>query len=137
MKQESEAIQSVSGTVAGAPPRVFNPILVALEGRGARRRVSIVIYRLTGRQGFFYIPKKWCAECDLLVAMVQGAIRELGIEKAVDLKIRPWWLWGWLPLFAQGAWHAPILVIGGRVFSQGVVPDKEALKEHLRQELTR
>lgn len=124
-----------AGAVAGDPARVLEPVEKMLEGeRRARQRISVVIYLYTGRQWFFTIPKDWCEECDLLVALVEGVIKELGIEKAVDLKIRPWWIFLWLPLFTKGAWHAPILLVNGKVFSQGIVPDKKELKNYLSRE---
>lgn len=141
MQAGSPAIRvglSTTDAAVGNPSQVFEPVARALAGRqSARRRTPIVIYRYTGRQWFFRVPSAWCRECDALVAVVEQAIRELGIERAVDLKIRPWWIFWWLPLLAHGAWHAPILVVNGRVFSQGVAPDKETLKAYLAREVTR
>lgn len=48
----------------------------------------IAIYRFIGSQGFFKIPKKWCDECDLLVALVKKTINELGIETKPQLTIK-------------------------------------------------
>lgn len=89
--------------------------------------IKVTIYRFTGSQGFFRIPKKWCQECDLLVSLVRKTISDLGLEDKVSLTIKPWWLWWWEPLFLYFAWHAPILVINGKLISQGIVPDKETL----------
>lgn len=94
---------------------------------------DITIYRFTGSQGLFSIPNKWCEECDLLVAIVKKTINELGIETKTQLTIKPWFLWWWQPFFAHFAWHAPILVINGKLISQGEVPNKEALVKALTQ----
>lgn len=88
---------------------------------------NITIYRFTGSQGLFSVPKKWCKECDLLVAIVKKTINELGIEDKTRLTVKPWFLWWWQPLLTHFAWHAPILIINGKLISQGTVPDKKAL----------
>lgn len=89
--------------------------------------IEIVIYRFTGNQGLFRVPKKWCEECDLLVAMVKQTVKELDLENQTKLEIKPWFLWWWQPLLTNLAWHAPILIINGELISQGIVPDKQAL----------
>lgn len=87
----------------------------------------ITIYRFSGNQGLFRIPDKWCKECDVLVSLVRKTVFELGLEKRVCLIIKPWFSWWWEPLLKHFAWHAPILVIDGKVISQGIVPDKKKL----------
>ncbi len=95
--------------------------------------IEVTIYRFTGSQGCFSIPKKWCEECDLLVAMVKKTISELGIESKTKLTIKPWFLWWWQPLLKYMAWHAPLLIINGTLISQGKVPNKETLIKALTQ----
>lgn len=91
--------------------------------------VEVTIYRFTGSQGFFLVPKKWCEECDLLIATVKKTINELGIETKTQLTVKPWFLWWWQPLLTHFAWHAPILIINGKLISQGIVPDKQTLNK--------
>ena len=86
---------------------------------------KIIIYRFTGRQGFFYIPKRWCKECDLLVTLVKNIIEHAGLKEDVELTIRPWWLLWFIPLFKYGSFHAPQLIINGKLISAGVVPKEE------------
>ncbi len=93
--------------------------------------INITIYRFTGSQGFFSVPKKWCEECDLLVALVKKTIFELGIEDKTKLTVKPWFLWWWQPLLINFAWHAPILIINGNLISQGMVPEKNFLTKAL------
>lgn len=93
--------------------------------------INITIYRFTGSQGFFSIPKNWCEECDLLVALVKKTINELGIESKTQLTIKPWFLWWWQPLSTNLARHAPILIINGSLISQGIVPEKKVLTKAL------
>ncbi len=89
--------------------------------------INITIYRLTGNQGFFSVPNKWCEECDILVRMVKNTIKDLEIEDKTKLTIRPWFPWFWQPLLINLAWHAPILTINGKLISQGIVPNKHTL----------
>lgn len=96
---------------------------------------DISIYRFTGRQGLFSVPKKWCEECDLLILMVKQTVEGLRIKSKTKITIKPWWLWWWQPLFLYFAWHAPILVINGKLISQGVVPNKENLIKTLQNVL--
>jgi len=93
---------------------------------------NIIIYRFSGRQGFFSVPEKWCEECDLLINLVKSILKEKGLEKSTELVIRPWFLWFWLPLLKYGTLHAPILVVNGKVISKGIVPKKEDVLKFLK-----
>lgn len=98
---------------------------------------NITIYRFIGSQGFFRVPKKWCEECDLLVAMVKKTVNEQGIETRTQLTVKPWFLWWWQPLFSYFAWHAPILIINEELISQGIIPSKQGLVKALTQSVAR
>lgn len=87
---------------------------------------DIVVYRVTGPQGPIDIPHRYCEECDLTVRLTQSVIDDLG-DPHVRLDVKPWMLYFWKPIL-RGGWHAPILTIDGRVFSQGIVPEREALR---------
>ena len=86
---------------------------------------------MTGKQGLFSISENWCRECDLLIAIVEHTVKELHIEDRAKIKIRPWFLWAWLPFFRHFAWHPPILIINGKLISQGIVPGKEQVIDAL------
>ena len=90
-----------------------------------RQPVQIVVYRITGRQGFINIPDRYCEECDLTVNLARQIVDELA-DPAIRLTVRPWLLWFWRPIW-RGGWHAPIVTVNGRVVSQGVVPTRETL----------
>ena len=85
----------------------------------------ILMYRFTGRQGFFTIPKSWCEECDLLANLIKEVIKERGLEDRVTITIRPWWLWWLVPLVRYGSFHAPQLIIDGKLISAGIVPKRD------------
>lgn len=89
------------------------------------RKIQIIIYPMTGRQGLFTIPESWCEECDLVITLVKETIKELHMGDRVNIKIHPWFLWGWLPFFRYFAWDPPILIINGKLISQGIVPRSE------------
>lgn len=98
------------------------------------KKIDILIYRFSGKQGFFTIPKKWCEECDMLIGLVKMRVREFG-EERFNLSIKPWWLYWWQPLI-KGGWHPPILMVNGRILSQGIVPTKESLDKALNDVIT-
>jgi hypothetical protein len=82
--------------------------------------VKITLYKFTGWQGILKIPESWCRECDLLVRATERAIESSG--RTADFNVKPWFLWFWKPLFQHKAMHAPILVVDGKLVSQGIVP---------------
>lgn len=92
-------------------------------------KMRVTIYRFTGKQGFFTIPERYCEECDLTIAVTRDVLQELN-ESRFELVIKPWFLYFWEPLW-RGGWHAPIVTINGRIFSQGVVPKKDEIKTAL------
>jgi len=87
----------------------------------------ITVYPITGRQLFFTVPHSWCVECNLTIRAVQQVIEG---DDRFELRIRPWWnnlfsaLW-------RGGWHAPVVTINGKLFTQGIVPDAAELRRAL------
>lgn len=98
-------------------------------------KLKVTIYRLTGRQLFFKVKKEICEECDLTVNVVERVIENLGREN-VELEVKPW-MNNILHALIKRAWHPPIVLIDGKVFSQGTVPGPNLLEsktiEKLRQ----
>ena len=99
----------------------------------SEKKNIIVIYRFSGKQGFFSIPDKWCEECDLLINLVKNVLKSNNLENSTELIIKPWFLWFWLPLFRYGTFHAPILVVNNKVVSKGIVPNKEDVLKFLNR----
>jgi predicted dithiol-disulfide oxidoreductase (DUF899 family) len=92
---------------------------------------TVTIYPITGHQfGPLRIPHRLCEECDLTIRKVRKVIDELG-RNDVQIEVKPW-LRHLFDALRRGGWHAPVVTINGKVFSQGVVPDTEELKERLR-----
>ena len=91
---------------------------------------TVIVYPITGRQlGPLSVPHRLCEECDLTIALVRRVVAELGRDD-IEVEIRPW-LRHVVEALRRGGWHAPVVTIDGRVFSQGVVPNAEALRAAL------
>ncbi len=91
----------------------------------------IQVFYITGKQlGPISVPHSWCEECDATVRLVQRIVEELGPQTGIEFEAKPWIRYAFEAL-RMGGWHAPVVTIDGRVFSQGVVPDREALLSRL------
>lgn len=94
-------------------------------------KVNITIYKMTGWQLFFYVPEKVCVECDLSVATVKNLVKEFP-RGAINLEIKKWF--NNLPLIlVKGGWHPPVITINGKIFFQGIVPNKEILRKSIQE----
>src|SRR5574341_2182073 len=92
---------------------------------------TVTVYPITGPQlGPLSIPHRFCEECDLTIRQVRRVVADLGRDD-IEIEIRPW-LRHVLDALRRGGWHAPVVTIEGRMFSQGVVPDAEELLAALR-----
>ncbi len=87
----------------------------------------VTVYPITGKQLFFRVPESWCRECDLTIRAVERVIEG---RKDIELRIKPWWN-HLFDALRRGGWHAPVVTINGKVFSQGVVPEDAQLREAL------
>ena len=93
---------------------------------------TVTVYPITGRQlGPLSIPHRFCEECDLTIHQVRRVVAELGRDD-IEVRIKPW-IRHAVDALRRGGWHAPVVTIDGRVFSQGVVPEAEALRAALQQ----
>ena len=89
---------------------------------------DVVVYYITGKQlGPLSVPQSWCEECDLAVRAVQQALAEVDPSRRLTFVAKPW-LRHAIPALLSGGWHPPVALIEGEVFSQGIVPDAEALR---------
>jgi hypothetical protein len=95
-------------------------------------REDVTIYYITGKQlGPLSVPERWCEECDLTVRAVQSALREADPDSTLTFVSKPWMSHA-IPALLKGGWHPPVVVIGGKVHSQGIVPKREGLVSRLR-----
>lgn len=91
------------------------------------RLTVVTVYPFTGKQLFFRVPDSWCRECDLTVHAVEDAI---GGDQRFELRVKPWWN-NLIGALRRGGWHAPVVTIDGKLFSQGIVPDVTRLRTAL------
>lgn len=82
-------------------------------------RVKVELYRWAGSWGPFRITGE-CIECDFAVAAIRE-VMSAHPDWPVEFEIKPWLdhIWGAL---RHGGWHAPVLIIDGRLVTQGHVP---------------
>jgi len=88
---------------------------------------EITVYPITGRQLFFRVPHSWCEECDLTIRMARRVAEQVG---DVEVTVKPWFN-HLFDVLRRGGWHAPVLTIDGEIFSQGIVPDEDELRQAL------
>ncbi|MBX3686868.1 MAG: glutaredoxin [Rhodocyclaceae bacterium] len=79
--------------------------------------VSIVVYRWAGEWGPFKV-KIPCGECALTRDVIADTLQHELAGIAVELEVRDWLSQWWKPL-ARGGWHAPIVMVDGKLLSQG------------------
>jgi hypothetical protein len=93
-----------------------------------QERTLVTVYPITGKQLFFRVPHSWCRECDLTIRAVERVIE--GHDR-IELRVKPWWN-NLFDALRRGGWHAPVVTIDGKIFTQGVVPDSNELRKALR-----
>ncbi len=93
--------------------------------------VPITVYRWAGSWGPFRVTIP-CGECALTGDVIGDTLEHelAGIEVEVDS--REWLSEWWRPLRA-GGWHAPIVLVDGRVISQGLALNRGVLTEAVIQ----
>ncbi|QFI36650.1 glutaredoxin [Moritella marina ATCC 15381] len=82
-----------------------------------KQAVNITIYRWAGDWGPFHINIP-CGECALTKDIVLDTLQNELDGIAVELEIKDWLNEWWQPLL-KGGWHAPIIMVAGKVISQG------------------
>ena len=79
--------------------------------------VNILVFRWAGSWGPMNINVP-CGECSLTGDVIQDTIKNELQGVPVELDIRDWLSEWWKPLL-KGGWHAPIVMVNGKVISQG------------------
>jgi hypothetical protein len=99
----------------------------------AVQEVRVTIYRVTGKQLFFFkVNPASCRECDLMVNVVEKALDELSEVVRAKLEVKPWLNYFLFSIF-RGGYHPPVLIVEGRVVSQAAVPTVEEVKRAVLQ----
>ena len=89
--------------------------------------VKVTLYRWAGAWGPFKV-KIPCGECSLTLDVIRDTFDHELAGVPVRLEIREWLSEWWRPL-RRGGWHAPIVMVEGRVVSQGHALNRGVLTE--------
>lgn len=79
--------------------------------------IKITLYKWAGSWGPFKVNIP-CGECTLTKDILNDTFANELADVPVELEVKDWLSHWWEPL-KLGAWHAPILVVEGKVVSQG------------------
>ena len=89
--------------------------------------IRITVYRWAGQWGPFKV-KIPCGECSLTKDVIADTIEnELG-GIPTELSMHDWLSEWWRPL-KHGGWHAPIVIVEGRMVSQGAALNRGVLTQ--------
>jgi glutaredoxin len=98
--------------------------------------VQIILYRWAGSWGPFRIRIP-CGECTLTKDVIRDTLEQELAGISVDLKLCDWLSCWWQPLL-KGGWHAPIVLVDGKMISQGDALNRGILTEAvIRQHVKR
>ena len=89
--------------------------------------VKATLYRWAGAWGPFKVNIP-CGECSLTLDVIQDTFEHELAGVAVQRDIREW-LTEWGRPLRKGGWHAPIVMVEGRVVSQGHALNRGVLTE--------
>ncbi|EID4419226.1 glutaredoxin [Vibrio vulnificus] len=97
--------------------------------------IKITLYRWAGSWGPFKVNIP-CGECTLTKDILTDTFANELNGIPVELKVKDWLSHWWEPL-KLGAWHAPILVVEGKVVSQGEALNRGVLIQSVIKEWTK
>lgn len=97
--------------------------------------IKIKLYRWAGGWGPFKVNIP-CGECTLTKDILDDTFnRELeGIP--IELEVKEWLSYWWEPLKLR-AWHAPIVIVGNKVISQGEALNRGVLVQAVIEQLAK
>lgn len=103
---------------------------------GRVKPVRVTQYKWAGKWGPFRI-KIPCGECGASEGIIEYVIKTEFEPRdvKVEFEVLPWLDFWWKPLL-KGAWHAPIVMVDGKVISEGVVVDSGRLAGAIRGAIT-
>ena len=89
--------------------------------------VLIQVYRWAGAWGPFKV-KIPCGECALTLDVLNDTLENELAGIPTRLEVKDWLSYWWEPL-GKGGWHAPIVLVEGKVTSQGAALNRGVLTE--------
>ncbi len=89
--------------------------------------ITVTLYRWAGKWGPFKVNIP-CGECSLTVDVLKDTFNTELAGIPIELDIREWLSEWWKPL-PKGGWHAPIVMVEGKIISQGHALNRGILTE--------
>ena len=89
--------------------------------------VELTLYRWAGKWGPFKV-KISCGECALTLDVIKDTIENELAGVPVRLTVHDWLSNWWKPLF-KGGWHAPIIMVDGKIITQGAALNRGVLTQ--------
>lgn len=96
--------------------------------------IKVTLYRWAGSWGPFKVNIP-CGECTLTKDILTDTFANELANVPVELEVKDWLSHWWEPLKA-GAWHAPIVMVEGKVISQGEALNRGVLVQSIIKEWT-
>ncbi len=92
-----------------------------------KNAVPITLYKWAGAWGPFKV-KIPCGECTLTLDIIKDTLETELAEVPVKFEVREWLSEWWKPL-RTGGWHAPIVIVDGKLVNQGNALNRGVLTE--------
>ena len=103
-----------------------------MSSSSPEQTVKITIYKWAGKWGPFKVTVP-CGECTLTLDIVKDTLASDLQGIPVEIETREWLSEWWKPLL-KGGYHAPIVMVAGKVISQGAALNRGVLAEKVIQE---
>lgn len=100
---------------------------MATQTEAAPGPIKITLYRWAGKWGPFKVNIP-CGECALTSDVIKDTIETELAGVPVELETLDWLSNWWKPLF-KGGWHAPIVMVEGKIIGQGHALNRGVLAE--------
>lgn len=97
--------------------------------------IKVTLYRWAGSFGPFKVNIP-CGECTLTKDILADTFANELAGIPIELEVKDWLSYWWEPL-KLGAWHAPIVVVAGKVISQGEALNRGVLVQSIIKEWTK
>lgn len=97
--------------------------------------IKATLYRWAGHFGPFKVNIP-CGECTLTKDILADTFANELAGVPIELEVKDWLSYWWEPL-KLGAWHAPIVVVAGKVISQGEALNRGVLVQSIIKEWTK
>lgn len=97
------------------------------DHNATQQPVQVTLYRWAGQWGPFKV-KIPCGECSLTSDVIEDTFQTDLQGIPVELETREWLTEWWKPL-PKGGWHAPIVLVDGKLISQGHALNRGVLTE--------